>query len=321
MTHFYAFNGDADGICALQQLMLTRTVVDIQLVTGVKRDISLLKRIQAMPNDLVTVLDISLDKNKQDLLRLLDSGIKIDYFDHHFAGDIPQHVKLTANIDTQPDTCTSLIVNKYLENKHWLWAATGAFGDNFDQSALQLIHHHDNTLDAEKTSRLKKLGIYMNYNAYGAEISDLHIAPEDLFQQIKPYTDPLDFVAENATYKTLEKGYQEDIEKASALTAENISDKRALYILPAKPWARRVSGVFANALAQKNPSRAHALLTKSDDGGYLVSVRAPLSKKEGADTLCRQFDTGGGRKAAAGINNLPEASLSLFIDAFNAAYP
>jgi hypothetical protein len=47
-----------------------------------------------------------------------------------------------------------------------------------------------------------------------------------------------------------------------------------------------------------------------------VSVRAPLNNKTGADELCRQFETGGGRKAAAGINFLPTEMRSQFITAF-----
>ncbi|MGB1439695.1 MAG: DHH family phosphoesterase, partial [Luminiphilus sp.] len=45
-----------------------------------------------------------------------------------------------------------------------------------------------------------------------------------------------------------------------------------------------------------------------------VSVRAPLANRTGADTVCRQFATGGGRAAAAGINLLPANSLDRFID-------
>jgi len=73
-------------------------------------------------------------------------------------------------------------------------------------------------------------------------------------------------------------------------------------------------------LAQAAPERAHALLTRLDGGGYLVSVRAPLQRKEGADELCRQFPTGGGRKAAAGINHLPEDSFDDFSKAFQGAF-
>ena len=83
--------------------------------------------------------------------------------------------------------------------------------------------------------------------------------------------------------------------------------------------SRRVSGVYANELAQDSPARAHAMLTRTM-GGYVVSVRAPLSKRQGADTLCLQFETGGGRSAAAGINLLPERDLTKFITAFRAAF-
>jgi len=56
------------------------------------------------------------------------------------------------------------------------------------------------------------------------------------------------------------------------------------------------------------------------EGGYLVSIRAPLNNRVGADEVCRQFDTGGGRAAAAGINCLPTSELSRFVDALAARY-
>ena len=81
----------------------------------------------------------------------------------------------------------------------------------------------------------------------------------------------------------------------------------------------RVSGVLGNDLANAFPDRAHAVLTDID-GGYLVSVRAPLNRRSGADEVCRQFETGGGRSAAAGINKLPQSELNRFIDAMGAQY-
>ncbi|MDH5219406.1 MAG: hypothetical protein OEX19_17000, partial [Gammaproteobacteria bacterium] len=78
--------------------------------------------------------------------------------------------------------------------------------------------------------------------------------------------------------------------------------------------------VFANLLATTAPSRAHAMLTEKANGHYLVSVRAPFSTKTGADELCRQFETGGGRQAAAGINDLPPSDYKRFKQAFLAAF-
>jgi hypothetical protein len=91
-------------------------------------------------------------------------------------------------------------------------------------------------------------------------------------------------------------------------------------MLPAEKWARRISGVFGNQLAVESPAQAHAVLTAKPGGGYVVSVRAPLAAKSGADELCSQFDTGGGRKGAAGINHLPESELGRFIATFFAVF-
>src|SRR5258706_543531 len=71
MRHFDVFNGDADGICSLHQLRLGEPR-DSTLVTGMKRAIALLKSVPAQAGDLVTVLDVSLDRNRAALRALLD---------------------------------------------------------------------------------------------------------------------------------------------------------------------------------------------------------------------------------------------------------
>src|SRR6266536_1107144 len=101
MTHYDVFNGDADGICALHQLRLEEPR-ESTLVTGVKRDIALLARIDAQSGESVTVLDISLATNRAALEALLGRGVRVQYFDHHFAGDLPRHPDLSAMIDTSP---------------------------------------------------------------------------------------------------------------------------------------------------------------------------------------------------------------------------
>ena len=93
-----------------------------------------------------------------------------------------------------------------------------------------------------------------------------------------------------------------------------------IFELPPEPWARRVSGVFSNLKAQEEPALAHGLLTRNPDETYRVNVRAPLMNKQGADTLCRAFATGGGRAAAAGINSLPSAQLDLFFKTFDEVF-
>ena len=68
------------------------------------------------------------------------------------------------------------------------------------------------------------------------------------------------------------------------------------------------------------PARAHAVLTERDDDSFLVSVRAPFERRTGAEAVCSQFETGGGREAAAGINRLPAAALDQLIGALAAEY-
>ena len=94
----------------------------------------------------------------------------------------------------------------------------------------------------------------------------------------------------------------------------------AMYQLPNASWARRVSGVFSNDLVRAYPKRAHAVLTERDDDSFLVSVRAPFARRTGAEKVCSQFETGGGREAAAGINRLPAGDLDRLVNALAAEY-
>lgn len=317
MPYIDVFNGDADGLCALQQLRLAHPVESI-LITGVKRDIALLERVSGTADAHITVLDVSLDKNRKALLDLLAAGAHVQYFDHHYHGEIPQHPHLEAHLDATSDRGTSLLVDDYLGGDFRAWAVVGTFGDNFDDRAREAAL--DLRMSDEELERLRRLGIYLNYNGYGAAVEDLHIPPDELFLRIRPYTDPLEFITRDEAFTRLETGYEQDMARANQLSPTLDDGACAIYVLPAAPWARRVSGVLANKLASAAPQRAHALLTRLDGGGYVVSVRAPLHNRTGADVLCRQFATGGGRQAAAGINHLAEEDYGRFVEAFEAVY-
>lgn len=318
MADYDVFNGDADGICSLLQLR-HQEPREATLITGVKRDINLLKKIEPQQGDRLTVLDISMEKNQEGLAKALKAGSDVFYVDHHFPGEIPDHKNLTAIINQAPDTCTSILVNKHLKGAFCGWAVVGAFGDNLKKSAEALaktLH-----LSSDNLKLLENLGIYINYNGYGASLEDLHFKPDELFEKALPYADPLDFVLSgNPDFDRLESGYHQDMTSARETKAAVSTDNSAVFMLPNKAWARRVSGVFGNDLANQHPDRAHAVLTEKDNGNYLVSVRAPLSNKTGAVDLCRQFPTGGGRAAAAGINDLPANQLSEFVQRLEESY-
>ena len=317
MADYDIFNGDADGICALLQLRLAEPR-DAKLVTGVKRDIDLLKQVTASAGDRVTVLDISMDKNRDALVSTLDAGADVIYFDHHFPGDIPAADNLNANIDTDAETCTGLLVNKHLNGAHLLWAVTAAYGDNLHSAAVTAAAPLK--LTEAELSQLEELGTLLNYNGYGATVDDLFFAPDDLFKKLLPYANPFDFINSDKNFAELKRGYEQDMANAKAISPSLATSNCALFMFPEESWSRRVSGVYGNELARDYPDRAHALLSDIGNNCYQVSVRAPINRRDGADELCRQFDTGGGRKAAAGVNKLPEADLGRFQTAFEAQF-
>jgi len=309
------FNGDADGLCALLQLRLATPRNSI-LVTGVKRDVKLLDQINAGPGDEVVVLDISLDANRKALLRILQAGARVRWFDHHFPGEIPVNAAFTPNIDTDPLVCTSLIVDQYLKGRFRAWAVVAAFGDNLEKPARAAAATLGLT-DAD-TEVLRELGMCLNYNAYGESIEDLEYAPADLFERLKPFADPRDFIGEGDVFEALQSRMRDDLQRVQAVPVTQMGAS-AYAVLPEARWSRRVVGIYANSLAQKYPQRAHAILV-AREGGHLVSIRAPLENPHGAATIARAFESGGGREAAAGINFLPESETDRFLDALRSRY-
>lgn len=320
--HFDVFNGDADGIIALLQLRLSQKKEqpsEPTLITGVKRDISLLKQVDVGLATSVTVLDISLEKNNDALLQLLEKEVNVFYVDHHRTGDIPQSTQFVSLLDTDANTCTSLLVNNYLDGEFATWAIAAAFGDNMQASAEALANQNNLSLDQQ--ALLKELGVYINYNGYGRSVEDLHFHPAELFRKLSNYVDPFDLINEKGSvFSQLKDAYLTDMNKAESadVLVDNASFKAVQ--LADEPWARRVSGVFGNDLANISPNKAHAVLTLNADNSYTVSLRAPLNNKQGAGELCVSFPTGGGRAAAAGINALPQEMLSDFFDSVSKYY-
>ncbi|WP_019027478.1 hypothetical protein [Colwellia piezophila] len=326
--HYNVFNGDADGIIALLQLTLaqihiqTQTEqVPYQLITGVKRDISLLQQVDVSKASSVTVLDISLEKNNQALTALLAAQVPVFYVDHHRTGEVPQSPLLTSLLDTDANTCTSLLINEHLGGAYVHWAIAAAYGDNMLASADVLAQQVG--LSQEQREQLNELGTYINYNGYGQALADLHFHPAELYQVLLAYPDPFVLIGQkNSIFSQLKLAYLADMKKAQA--AKVLTDNAVVktIILEDGAWSRRVSGVFGNDLANQAPNKAHIVVTlnpvQADDkatneASYTVSLRAPLNNKQGAGDICAQYPSGGGRAAAAGVNALPLNALDQFI--------
>jgi hypothetical protein len=310
------FNGDADGLCALHQLRLEEPR-EADLVTGVKRDIRLLERVDARAGDELTVLDISLKSNVDALLRVLAAGARVQYFDHHLSGEVPKDDGLEAHIDTAPDVCTSLVVDRYLEGRQRAWAVVGTFGDNLVSAAVAAAQPL--RLDHTELARLHELGECLNYNAYGESVEDLHYHPADLYRTIARYRDPRHFMFDEPVFNVLRSAYAEDLYRAGEIDPYRSTQATAIYVLPDAAWSRRIVGLWGNRLAQGAPKRAHALLI-ARPGEYHVSVRAAVENPAGAGALCERFG-GGGREGAGGIEHMPESDFRRFIEAFEKAYP
>ena len=310
MAYYDVFNGDADGICALHQLRLADPRDSI-LVTGLKRDIALLDRVPAGEGDVVTVLDISLDRNREPLMRMLNRGVAVRYFDHHYAGAVPEHGNLEAILDASGDVCTSALVDRCLGGRFRPWAVVGAFGDGLSSVAHGLAASM--RADPRALAELRELGETLNYNAYGESPDDVIIPPLELYRLVHGYENPFALLRDELVVGAISSRRKQDLDRASSTPPLRSGRSFDAFMLPDETWSRRVSGTFANRLAIEDPERMHVVLTPAGDG-YVVSVRCPEGFAPSAVELCRRYADGGGRAGAAGIDRLPRDAVEAFLE-------
>ena len=307
------FNGDADGLCALHQLRMHQPR-DSTLLTGVKRDIELLRK---LPRGLaleVSVLDVCFDRNVDEVREVLANGGRVAYFDHHAASSLFEHPRLHAHIDRAADVCTALLVDRHVAGRYRDWAIVGAFGDNLLGVARGLASQQGH--GEQQAAKLEHLGMLLNYNAYGESIEDLHLHPLALYHALHGFECPLDFIARSDAYALLHEGHAEDQHRLASIQPTAEDARGEVFVLGSEPWMRRLSGSLANERVASGHGRSVAVLTQRSDGGYLVSVRTAEGCAAGADELCRRYPGGNGRRAAAGIDRLPEAALDGFMADF-----
>lgn len=307
MDYYDFFNGDADGILSLHQYRLDNPVDSIKY-TGIKRDIELLRHVTDVKNCKFNVFDISMETNKDHVQHALDNGNIITWFDHHVANDqLIGHNNMTASIDTDPNCCTSLLVDRHTKGQYRPWTIAGAYGDNLHELAQSL----NTGYSEQQMSTLRALGETLNYNGYGNEISDLVYDPLDVYEDVSQYDDPFRYVIFSDMYKKIYHQMnldKQELKNSTVLLEETFG---RIVKLPDTMASKRYSGIYSNQLTTENPAMAFAILT--DNGaGYKVSIRAPKNNPVGASTLAQMFPTGGGREKAAGINMLHKDSLAHF---------
>jgi len=318
MTRYDVFNGDADGIASLLQLRLAHPAETV-LVTGPKRDIRLVERVPAVAGDEVVVLDVSLAANRPAVDRLLAAGARVEYFDHHDPGAPPLPAGLIAHLDASPTVCTGILVDRHLGGTQRIWAVVAALGDNLAEAARQLAASLG--LGAMAFGELAALADGLTYNTYGERLDDAIVAPDALFRSLLATRDPLRFVRSDPTFARIDAARRNDLAAAAAIEPLRRLRGAWVYLLPDAAWTRRIRGIFSNDLARREPTLAHAVLSHDAHGDFVVSVRAPRLQPTGAHVLCRQFPTGGGRHAAAGIQRLARDDLDAFLASLDRAYP
>jgi len=317
MANYDVFNGDTDGIFAWHQLRLVHPR-DATIVTGVKRDVGLVSRVNAGDGDLVTVMDVSHAKNRKDVQRLLDSGAIVEYFDHHDPSELIAHPNITYHINTEPNISTGLIVNSYVKGKNCLWSIATAFGDNHIELAINMAKSEG--LDDEQINLLKQIGFVVNYNSYGQTADNLFYSPEEIAEAVKACgSDVFRFTEQSDIFSTLLENFSNDMASAGCQEPYSISENGVIYTLPNEVWTHRIMGSFSNHLVSTNKDLACAISVLNSDGTYRISVRSSINNPHGAGDLCKKFG-GGGREKAAGINNLPESELEEFKEEFEGTF-
>jgi hypothetical protein len=314
----FVFNGDADGIIGQHIFGLARGKPD-RRVTGLKRDIHLLRALPPLDAARLRVFDISLGQNRPELDALLAKpGVDAHWYDHHDAGEPIAHPRLELHINQGPATCTAVIVDAACGHAHPLWAAMAAFGDNLPATAEALLRAAEAKTPgaAAHAALMARAGVLLNYNAYGETPSDVLFQPADLAARLEPHASALDFARDASIFTPLADQFESDRARCQGLEPLAEGPGAAAFLLPDETWARRYGATWANERALARPE-ALAVLHPGKSGGYVVSLRAPRGRPApSAADLAKEFPTGGGRKLAAGINRLEEGDLERFLGRF-----
>ena len=247
-------------------------------MTGVKRDIALLRaRGGAAPGDLVTVLDVSLDRNRAALLRAARARRARALFRPPLRGRDPGASRARG--------VTSTLGAGRL-HQHAGRPSSGRtlprLGRGRRPSATGWTRSRSNlgaamALGAAELEKLRELGRSLNYNAYGETEADLLVPPATPLSRCLPSTsDPLQFVAARGPLRRL------DGEAPHADLGRGLRDRAALggpgrRGLPAARCAleparerhvRQPAGAPARTARDRGARAARG-------GGYIVSVRVP----------------------------------------------
>ena len=309
------FNGDADGIISVHQYRMFKPK-KTNLVSGIKRDVTLLRHCDSIKNTKINVFDISVLSNEEYIDSILKKNNKIIWYDHHETGGRVSADNIKISVDTDPNTCTNIIVDKTLGGIYRPWTICGAFGDNLHDKANEL----NISFNEEQMKIFQEVGETLNYNGYGLKIEDLNAHPKDVLLDLMNYESPFEYHSKSELFNKIKNQMKLDREKLESSEVLYRSHAGEVLLLPPGQEATRYSGIFSNKKSTDNPDLAFAIITHGNNNTYRVSIRSPQNNPFGASELALRFPSGGGREKAAGINELKKVDLKKFIYNFCQVY-
>ena len=268
-------------------------------------------------------------------------GLGVTWYDHHDPGGPIAHPALALNINQAPETCTAVIVNAVTGHNHPLWAAMGAYGDNLSATASALASAGG--ASSHEAALLRRVGVLLNYNAYGDEPGDALFDAAEIAARMAPIASALDFCWEPSIIAPLAAQLRRGPRALPrARSPGGVGLGASAFLVPDEAFARRYGATWANERVMQKPGEALAVLHPRKDGTYTVSIRSPRdwragsarlqrirggadrgrSERKGAKDgegavpsaaeLAKEFPTGGGRKLAAGIDVVARGSVGAF---------
>lgn len=290
-------------------------------ITGLKRDLALLKKLPQDHAGPVIGFDLAFGPNAEAAQAFLAKGHQpLAWFDHHEPGPLPQSPRFTPFIQAQKGLCTAMIVNATLGQAFPLWAAMAAYGDNVTGAAEAMLAAQGVAKD--QAEAIAETGRLLNYNAYGEE-KDTLFAPLTLAEGLMAFESALDFIAQSPWIPALRAQWQADEAHFAALKPWRENASARVYVLDDAPWARRFAASWVNALSRSRPDLASAILTPDGTQHFTVSLRAPKTGPHAhfeASRFASAWPKGGGRPQAAGINALPVSEAERLANSFLAEF-
>ena len=142
-----------------------------------------------------------MESNETHVCHALANGNKLVWFDHHTPGTLLDHENIKCYIDTDPNVCTSWLVDQYIDGMHRPWTIAGAYGDNLHELAMKI----NPGFTDDRMLALRMLGETLNYSGYGNTEADLISHPLETYRDMSKYEDPVEYMNKSELFSKIHK--------------------------------------------------------------------------------------------------------------------